>query len=191
MIYIFSVGNPGASSRHSVGHYVLQHLMHYVGAPQLVKKGQYSVARMATLTFVHSNSYMNDSGRLFAAFVAQERVNLNTALVYVLYDDFDLQLGAIKISSAGSSVSHNGIKSIRKHFPSMPSTVYKVAIGIGPKPNTASPETIANWVLAPFTSAQLETLHDLTMSKAEWVLDTICENDDGSVDIPSLNTQLR
>lgn len=195
MIYFFSVGNPGPANRHSVGHKVLQHLIHSSRAPQLVKKGTYSITSLAdaSITFVRSNIYMNDSGRLFASFVSQERVNFNSDVVLILYDDFDHKLGSAKVSLGSSSASHNGIKSIKKHMPSMlqiPS-IFKVAIGVGPKPTTTSRDTIASWVLSPFSVDQLLVLNEATMVKMDTLLDYVCVDDIDDINLTQLNKLLK
>lgn len=150
-IVLFSIGNPGPLTRHSCGHYALEQLIDYFGAPQLVKSSTFSYTAIRLLNLVKSNAYMNESDKAIRKYCEKHKVKTETP-IFVLYDDFETPLGRIKISEFKKNESHNGIKSLRNH------AQYKLGIGIGPKPQSASRDTMASWVLSPFTQNEREIL---------------------------------
>jgi PTH1 family peptidyl-tRNA hydrolase len=50
----------------------------------------------------------------------------------VVYDDVDLELGAIRVRAKGSAGSHNGMKSVLEWLQT--EAFPRVRVGIGPKP---------------------------------------------------------
>lgn len=161
-VIIFSIGNPGPSNRHSTGHIVLKSLIDYFDAKQLVKplaKSRYSMTEIDNIRFVKSNNYMNESNKLFKQFIEQEKVRLSLSVIIMLYDEFDSDLGKVKISTIKKNESHNGIKSIKNYLNLQPTlVVYKLGIGIGPKPSNATKDTMASWVLSNFKTEEKSTL---------------------------------
>lgn len=74
------------------------------------------------------NTYMNLSGDSVIRAMAYDRVRPEQLIV--LYDDFDLPLGRIRIREQGSGGSHKGMKSLLDHLKN--SRFVRVRIGIGP-----------------------------------------------------------
>lgn len=161
MLVLLSVGNPGESNRHSVGHLVLQRLVAAFGAPQLVKRGKYSVTQLDNVLFVKSNTYMNESGALAKAFFAKRR----PCDVVVICDDFEIAMPKVRLSVAKPNDSHRGVKSVAKEVPG----ALKLGIGIGPKPKGASREEMGDWVLAPFSQSEKAQLDDTMQTVYQYV----------------------
>jgi PTH1 family peptidyl-tRNA hydrolase len=59
-------------------------------------------------------TYMNRSGKALLAL--SREMELQPTEVLVIYDDFALALGMIRIRASGSSGGHNGVQSIIDHF---------------------------------------------------------------------------
>lgn len=155
-IVLFSVGNPGPMNRHSTGHYVLKKLADAFGAKQMAKKGKYSATQFGNVHFVKSNAYMNESGAPLKAYLRTER--LAQCVVVVVYDDFELAMPKARLQRFKKNESHNGVKSVAREVEGV--EAYKLGVGIGPKPQAASKDTMAAWVLADFKpeeKAKLET----------------------------------
>ncbi len=55
-------------------------------------------------------TYMNESGLAVRKALARERAPLDDLLV--VYDDFDLPLGKLRMREQGSAGTHNGMRSI-------------------------------------------------------------------------------
>jgi PTH1 family peptidyl-tRNA hydrolase len=74
------------------------------------------------------NTYMNLSGDSLIRAMAYERISPDR--IIVLYDDFDLPLGRIRIRDQGSAGSHKGMKSVLSYLKDSP--FIRIRIGIGP-----------------------------------------------------------
>lgn len=186
-IIFFSVGNPGPMNRHSVGHLILKHLIEAFGASQLVKKGKYSFTKLENVFFVKSNSYMNESGALLKTFLSTERVGNST--IIILYDDFELNFPKVRIQNFKKNESHNGIKSVQKALLSLPNTVYKLGVGIGPKPQGALKDTMAAFVLADFTFSQKQFMVEALHATEEYA-SAIIDKDGEIGDCNKLNSRI-
>lgn len=155
-IVFFSVGNPGRMNRHSTGHYVLLHLISDFGATQLVKKGKYSVTSLGNVMFVKSNAYMNESGQLLRAFLSGEKIR--QCVIVVVFDDFELAMPKVRLQRFKANESHNGLKSVGRELQLQNVEGLKLGIGIGPKPQSASQNTMASWVLSDFKLEEKQQL---------------------------------
>lgn len=173
-IVVFSIGNPGPSNRHSVGHQALAQLS--LHAKQLTKHKLYLLVVDGDGTvFARSGSYMNDSHRAFEAMIKDHRINLAHDTVLVVFDDFELALGKVKVADFKKNESHNGIKCVYQWLQQQPLdwNVYKLGIGIGPKPQNASRDTMASWVLSDFKLEEKQRLKEEVWPKLDRVLDEV------------------
>ncbi|KAK6464273.1 peptidyl-tRNA hydrolase [Scheffersomyces coipomensis] len=183
-LILFSVGNPGPSNRHSTGHLMLKELVSYFDVKQLQKKSPlYSITSNDdhSLILVKSNSYMNDSGKAFKKFIESERINLASTenLILILYDDFENKIGNVKLSTFKNHESHNGIKSIQTSLTQANNNnngvVFNLGIGIGPKPNNASRDTMASWVLSDFKLEEKQIIETVGLDVLTTYLGEIIE----------------
>lgn len=161
-------------NRHSVGHLVLKSVMDHLGAKQLVKSSVYSSSTIENLVFVKSNSYMNESDKALKKFFESNKISSDQVILVVLYDDFENDLGKVKISKFKKNESHNGIKSVLKYMKNG-DNVYKLGVGIGPKPSNATRDTMADWVLSPFRLQDKEVLESKGIPLAIDYIDYILE----------------
>ena len=134
MYVIAGLGNPGKEyekTRHNMGFLVLDRISEEHGIPlsrakhdALIGKG--SIAGRQVM-LVKPQTYMNESGRSLGAILRY--YGLEPDRLIVIYDDMDLEPGAIRIRKKGSAGSHNGMRSIISHlggddFP-------RIRVGIG------------------------------------------------------------
>lgn len=169
MIVIFSIGNPGAITRHSVGHFMLNRLLEQASGHQLQKSGSYAISKVGEFVFVKSNVAMNESNKAFSAAKRDLRISADTP-VFVLYDDFESKLGVVKLNKFKKNESHNGINSIKNGLGGA-ENIYKLGVGIGPKPNQALSETMGDWVLSAFNLEEKHVLErtDLMVYLSEFL----------------------
>lgn len=80
-------------------------------------------------------TYMNRSGKVLL--VLSREMELQPSEVLVIYDDFALALGMIRVRASGSSGGHNGVQSIIDHFGS--TQFPRIRLGI-------QTEEMENWV---------------------------------------------
>ncbi len=76
------------------------------------------------------DTYMNRSGE--SLIKAMSFYQIPPEHLIVLYDDYDLPLGRIRIRETGSAGSHNGMKSAIQHLKTQ--QFWRVRVGIGPRP---------------------------------------------------------
>ena len=134
MFVIAGLGNPGKkyeNTRHNMGFLVIDKLaekndikVNKIKHKALVGDGFIS-GQKALL--VKPQTYMNLSGESLGQVVGYYGVELEN--VIVIYDDFDLETGTLRIRKKGSAGSHNGMKSVIQHLGS--GDFPRIRIGIG------------------------------------------------------------
>jgi len=111
---IAGLGNPGkkySSTRHNLGFLAIDRLLEE--SPPLIERYEHRSLLYETEKFgllCKPLTYMNNSGRAIAGWAAQ--LNLKPQEILVLYDDFALNLGMIRIRAHGTSGGHNGLESV-------------------------------------------------------------------------------
>ena len=134
MFVIAGLGNPGKkyeNTRHNMGFLVVDRLaeknnikVNKIKHKALVGDGFIS-GRKALL--VKPQTYMNLSGESLREVVSYYDVEMEN--VIVIYDDFDLETGTLRIRKKGSAGSHNGMKSVIYQLQSQ--DFPRIRIGIG------------------------------------------------------------
>ena len=134
---IAGLGNPGSEyqgTRHNCGFAALDIIAEKLGTETSKKKFKALVGSCKKdekkIILMKPQTFMNLSGEAI-----QEAANwhkISPARIIVIYDDIDLNPGAIRVREKGSAGSHNGMKSVVKmlsnqEFP-------RVRIGIGKQP---------------------------------------------------------
>lgn len=113
-ILVVGLGNPGeqyARTRHNAGFWFIDALAAREGASFSAKfHGQF--ASVAGCRLLRPSTFMNDSGRAFAAARAYFRLPLESVLV--AHDEADLPPGAIKLKHGGGDAGHNGLADITR-----------------------------------------------------------------------------
>ncbi len=138
MKLVVGLGNPGPEyrgTRHNIGYMVADELSRRHGAgfrkmfwfPALQSRCMIAGQEVRLLK---PTTFMNRSGR--AVWGAMRKWRAGLADTVVVYDDIDLDFGAIRVRGKGSGGSHNGMKSVLEWLqdPEFP----RVRVGIGPKP---------------------------------------------------------
>jgi len=106
-----------------------------------------------TLYLAKPLTYMNESGRAVAALARYYK--LEPAQVTVVYDEYTIDLGRVKVSTSGSAGGHNGIASVLQH---LGEGFVRYRLGIGPK--TTPQMDLKDFVLGKFTASQQSLLCD-------------------------------
>ena len=96
---------------------------------------------------------MNHSGKAVQK-IANE-LDLHPSEILVLYDDFALELGMIRIRPSGSSGGHNGVQSIIDHLGS--THFPRVRMGI----QTEEMDSWVEFVLNPFRRKELPIVSEM------------------------------
>ncbi len=134
MYVIAGLGNPGKkyeNTRHNMGFLVLDEFAarHGINASKIKHKALVGdgIVSGEKVLLVKPQTYMNLSGESIREVMSYYGVPFENLIV--IYDDLDLETGALRIRKKGSSGSHNGMKSViyqlqTDEFP-------RVRIGIG------------------------------------------------------------
>jgi PTH1 family peptidyl-tRNA hydrolase len=157
------LGNPGSkyeSTRHNLGRLVVERF-----ADQREEKFKKETEGAQTAT-LHSffldgsalrlavlSTYMNESGAALNALLRFHKIPPAECLV--VFDDFSIPFGTLRIRRSGSAGGHNGVKSIietvgTEDFP-------RLRLGIGPVPEPMDP---ADFVLQKFSREEKARLED-------------------------------
>ncbi len=150
---VVGLGNPGeqyARTRHNVGFWVLNTLAKRAGTQpkstgSLMHIGVGNL-RDQRIALVKPKTYMNLSGRAIEQ--ALQWTGCDIKHTIVLYDELDLNVGALRIRAGGGHGGHNGLKSIAQHAGL---DFIRIRIGIGRPTVNGEPswdsEVVSPWVL--------------------------------------------
>lgn len=164
---IAGLGNPGEeyeNTRHNTGRIILEHIRKEFGDEfefdkklnALVSEGKIGKEKV---TFVAPETFMNNSGKAIGGLVKSKKA---AEKLLVVYDDFQLPLGRVKISFNKSSGGHNGLESVIKAVKT--EAFPRLRVGTAPanaKGNARVPhgdEKIEKFILGPFKDEELKTL---------------------------------
>ena len=152
MNIVAGLGNPGAEyerSRHNLGFMVVDRLAGLLGLRFNQKRASSDVARGwlddLDVVLAKPQTYMNLSGRALQGLLMQFGVKPRDLLV--VYDDFDLPLGTLRLRERGGPGTHNGMRSVVEalgttEFP-------RLRVGIG-----AADTAAHNYVLSDFAQEE-------------------------------------
>ncbi len=161
MITILGLGNPGPTyqkNRHNIGFRVIDAC---VTAWNLHPKGSKfkadvfeGIVANTPVKLLKPQTFMNLSGETAQKVMAYYK--LTPPDIWVVYDDFDLPFGTIRLRPSGSAGTHNGARSITEHLSSQ--AFPKLRVGIGPRPAN---QKIDAFVLSNFSAQEEAELPDI------------------------------
>jgi PTH1 family peptidyl-tRNA hydrolase len=179
MAYIIAgLGNPGEEyeyTRHNTGRIILDFVQkEYGGDFSFNKKlnAKVSEAKVGKekVTLVAPETFMNLSGKSIAPLV--KSIKAAEKLV-VIYDDFSLPLGKIRISYNRSSGGHNGLESIIKAVKT--EAFVRIRIGTAPENSKGNAklingeDKIEKFILGKFKEDELKELKKVAKAVVEAV----------------------
>ena len=168
MFIIAGLGNPGKKyegTRHNCGFAALDSLAERTGIALRTEKykGLVGSGLIGTekVLLVKPETYMNDSG--LAVKEIMDFYKLDPKDLIVIYDDFDIPEGTIRIRPFGSAGTHNGMRSIIRllgsdRFP-------RIRIGTG-KENMEQRELIS-FVLGGFSKDEVKIMESAVDSAVD------------------------
>ena len=163
MKLIIGLGNPGKKyelTRHNIGYLILDYIADYLKVKFKPSKGDWYGAsgRFCGVEFylMKPVTFMNNSGEAVIDFLTSNNIPLNNILV--VYDDFQLPLGTVRLRSKGSDGGHNGIASIIYHLNTM--SFPRMRIGIG-RDSLLIKDDFVDFVLSDFVKEEMEILKEM------------------------------
>ena len=169
MKLIVGLGNPGIEYQftpHNAGFLAIDRIAEDSGVVVANRRCK-AVTAKATLAgqevlLAKPETFMNLSGASVAALVRELEIDAKQDVI-VLYDDFALPLGTIRIRERGSAGGHNGVKSISGALGT--EDWLRIRIGIAPDlPEAAKKLTGGrqrDFVLTPFRKQELAVLDEV------------------------------
>lgn len=156
---IVGLGNPGKDyerTRHNCGFRAIDALAVKIGCKinKCKFQGLYGQTTVngKKLFLLKPQTYMNLSGR--SVLQISSYYNIPPQRIIVIFDDISLDIGRLRIRSAGSAGGHNGIKSIISELGSQ--DFPRIKIGVGAKPHRE--QDLADWVLSCFSASEEKNL---------------------------------
>ena len=117
MYLIVGLGNPDKKYEktfHNMGYIAVGDAAELLGAKFKNKECEASVADAqingAKVILARPLTYMNNSGRAVKQLMAKYKIDERNLIV--IYDDYDLPKGKVRIRAGGSAGTHNGMRSI-------------------------------------------------------------------------------
>jgi PTH1 family peptidyl-tRNA hydrolase len=177
MKLIVGLGNPGEKyekTRHNVGFIIVDLLFKNYSTPKdAFKEEKKFKAEIAEITWqpkkgenervilVKPLTFMNGSGD--AVSLIAKFYKIKSEDIWVVHDEIDLPLGAMKIRLGGSSAGHKGVESIIEKLKS--DKFWRFRIGIGEqkeKINGKRLKAIDNFVLGDFIKGEMGKIREST-----------------------------
>ena len=157
MKLLIGLGNPGPkyeTTRHNAGFLMLDLIADSAGIgwgsskfDAVMGKGQFNGESVVLLK---PQTFMNLSGRSVAKAARFFKVAVEDMIVF--HDDIDMDYGKVKTRAGGGHGGHNGIRSMIAELGS--NNFHRMKLGVG-RPTKDAPVGVSDWVLHPFTDAEL------------------------------------
>jgi len=175
---IVGLGNPGPKyemTRHNLGYLVVKAFAHSEGLTfkeqrQFIAYTSKGCSGGVAIHLLLPVTYMNESGRAVRLYM--DYYKLKPRELIVVSDDVALPYGEMRLRALGSAGGHNGLKSVQAYIGTQEYTRLRMGIGqnqqIGP--------TLADYVLDPFASHEMERLGDF-IAKGVTVLKRLMTED--------------
>ena len=142
MKLIVGLGNPGKeyeNTFHNLGFMALDCVVDYFGVNFNKEKSKALIAEERIngekVIFAKPQTYMNLSGESVRELL--DFYKISPSDLVVIYDDFDLPIGAVRFREEGSAGTHNGMRNIIKEIKT--EKFKRVRVGFHPKENSPIP----------------------------------------------------
>ena len=147
---IVGLGNPGKkyeNTHHNVGFIAIDKIAEHLNV-KFNKKGcesEYGFTSVngEQIVLAKPQTFMNLSGTAVKSLIAYFKEDISNVLI--IYDDFELPLGSIRVRKEGSGGTHNGMKNIIQEVNSK--QIPRIRIGLGMDENV----DIVSYVLSPIS----------------------------------------
>ena len=83
----------------------------------------------------------------------------------MVYDEVDLELGRIRLRSAGSAAGHRGMESVIQNLRT--EGIPRLRLGIGESTQFESEDDLSSFVISPFRADERDLVDDLVLRAAD------------------------
>lgn len=182
MFYIIGLGNPGTeyeNTRHNTGR---------MAVDVFEKKNTLTNKKFS---IIHSNEFMNNSGKAVAKFIKSKKAAQN---LIVVHDDLDLPIGVMKISYNKGIGGHRGLGSVAKAVKTL--EFVRLRIGISPAdakgrakkpgrnlPSKTAEKAVIDFILGKFKPTELDVIKKVFKRANEAIQCLISESRDKAMNL--------
>jgi len=168
---LVGLGNPGKKyevTRHNAGFIVVDELIRRASAEWRDDSSRFEALTAKAVIageeclVIKPQTFMNVSGRSVQKAAAYFKIPVTD--IVVVYDDIDVPAGKVKVRTAGGHGGHNGIRSIIECMGS--AEFPRVKLGVGKPLEATFQVAVADWVLAPLGSQELENMRCVMADEA-------------------------
>lgn len=170
MVLIAGLGNPGpnfAGTRHNVGFLVAEELATRHRAVFAAGSGAWDEARFDLagdqVVVVKPQAFMNLSGEAVAE--AMETREGTVCTLLVVYDDFQLPLGALRLRLRGTDGGHNGMASVIESLGT--TEVPRLRCGIASSHMPREKDQLVDFVLERFAPDEADAVREMVRRAAD------------------------
>ncbi|MFB6355906.1 MAG: aminoacyl-tRNA hydrolase [bacterium] len=154
---VFGLGNPGSQYRgsfHNLGFEAVDRILtEYSTQSITTSRGELYELSDAPVEYTGKpGEYVNRSGEPIREWTNEH--DLPPEEILIIYDDFELELGEVRIRESGGAGGHNGIKSIINELGT--NKIPRLRIGIGPLPSGMD---VKDFVLAEIPRSDRDVLN--------------------------------
>ena len=175
---VVGLGNPGAEyslSRHNIGFRVVESIAALLNTKMRRGAGEFMYARCVhdelDFLIVEPQTFMNRSGT--AVQEAMRQFHLTPEQFLVVFDDFQLPLGTLRMRKEGGDGGHNGIGSVIDELQTADIARLRVGIAGSSCPKEGRKEQMANYVLSPFEKDEEERVEKMIVLARDATLDWV------------------
>jgi len=185
---IVGLGNPGeeyTNTRHNAGRMMVEAFAKKHNFTEFEEnksiKAHISKGKIGkeTVTLVLPETFMNRSGAVVKELVKNEKA---AQKLVVVYDDFQLPLGKLKMSYNRSSGGHNGLESIIKALKTEAFARIRVGLSKANAKGVAKiprgPEEVEKFILGEFKKEELDVLKKVAKDVSEGIETFVAEGRD-------------
>jgi len=192
MLLIVGLGNPGQryeATRHNLGYRVVDRFAESIHATFREGKGDFWVAQAdlddVPIIIIKPTTFMNDSG--LAVRDALERYGMTYDDSLIIYDDFQLPLGTIRLRRRGTDGGHNGMASVIYHAET--DAIPRLRCGIGSPDLLDEDATSTGFVLGAFSAEEEPVVRSMITRAAEGIDRVLRSGFDAAMNIVNRNPE--
>ena len=178
MKLIVGLGNPGnkyAFTRHNIGFMIIDYISNFLNTELKPGKGDWFGIDCnydgEDIYLMKPTTFMNNSGTAVIDFILRNNIDIKDILV--VYDDFQIPLGTIRVRTNGSDGGHNGISSVIYHLNTL--DFARMRIGIG-NANLINKEDYIDFVLSNFNEEETIKIKEMMVNYKDCVLSYVKED---------------
>ena len=175
---VVGLGNPGAEyslSRHNIGFRVVESIAASLNTKMRRGSGEFLCVRCVhdglDFLIIEPQTFMNRSGT--AVREAMKQFHLTPDRLLVIYDDFQIPLGTLRMRKEGGDGGHNGIGSVIGELQTADIARLRVGIAGSSCPQKSRKEQMANYVLSPFEKDEEERVEKMIVLARNATLDWV------------------